>query len=144
MKARLDHVVLWVEDPNRTLEFFVKVVGFEGVRVDEFRAGKTMFPSVRISDDSIIDLMPRRFAPKMNEIAGTHAPITANAAGHLVNHVCIAMSKTDLESLRSRLNECGVDTSVVMQNWFGARGNAPIAFYFNDPDGNVFEARYYE
>jgi glyoxylase I family protein len=31
-----------------------------------------------------------------------------------------------------------------MTQSFGARGFAPEAFYFADPDGNVLEARYYE
>jgi hypothetical protein len=30
-----------------------------------------------------------------------------------------------------------------MQQSFGARGLAPEAFYFKDPDNNVIEARYY-
>ena len=47
-------------------------------------------------------------------------------------------------SLRKRLADNGVSVSKVMTNSFGARGLAPEAFYFLDPDKNVIEARYCE
>ena len=47
---RIDHVVLWVEDPLASVKFFIEVVGCEAVRVDEFRERKVGFPSVRIAD----------------------------------------------------------------------------------------------
>ena len=34
--------------------------------------------------------------------------------------------------------------SFAMKESFGARGQAPDAFYFHDPDQNIIEARYYE
>ena len=49
MQAKLDHVVLWVADPLRSLEFYENVVGLAPVRADEFREGKAPFPSVRVS-----------------------------------------------------------------------------------------------
>jgi hypothetical protein len=39
MQAKLDHVVLWVADPLRSLEFYEQVVGLAPVRADEFREG---------------------------------------------------------------------------------------------------------
>jgi glyoxylase I family protein len=65
-------------------------------------------------------------------------------AGNLVNHVCIAMSHGDAAALRKRLADNGVSVSKMMTNSFGARGLAPEAFYFRDPDDNVIEARFYE
>jgi glyoxylase I family protein len=139
MQAKLDHVVLWVSDPLRTLDFFVNVVGLTPVRADEFRAGKAPFPSVRVSSDSIIDLMAMVAAPVIDHMVGA-----SGTAGNLVNHVCIAMSRDDVEALRKRLADNGVTVSSVMMNSFGARGLAPEAFYFLDPDNNVIEARFYE
>jgi len=139
MQAKMDHVVLWVADPLRSLEFFERVVGLTPVRADEFRAGKAPFPSVRISSDSIIDLMAKVAAPLIDHMVGVQG-----TAGNLVNHVCIAMSRDDVEALRKRLTDNGVTVSSVMRNSFGARGLAPEAFYFLDPDNNVIEARYYE
>ena len=54
------------------------------------------------------------------------------------------MSRSDYEALRERLDAVGVDTSAVLTNSYGAVGHAPEAFYFNDPDENVLEARFYQ
>lgn len=66
------------------------------------------------------------------------------SAGHPVHHVCLAMTKDELDVLRERVAAEGVKTRDAKGDIFGARGNAPGSFYFVDPDGNVLEARYYE
>ena len=136
--SRVDHVVLWVGDPLRAVEFYERVVGLHGVRVEEFRAGAAPFPSVRICADTILDLMSRAAAPIVDGMSG--AP---GSAGHPVSHLCLAMSEAEFEALRRRLEEHAVVASTMMEQSFGARGLAPRAFYFRDPDGNVLEARYY-
>jgi catechol 2,3-dioxygenase-like lactoylglutathione lyase family enzyme len=143
MTLRLDHVVIWVADPLRSLEFFVDVVGLTGERVAEFRDGKVPFPSVRVSEDTLVDLMPQAMATALNGMGKSLSPLVAGSAGQRVHHVCLAMSRADYEALRARLAERGAST-FKMERSFGARGVAPEAFYFHDPDGNVFEARYYE
>ncbi|MBS2963644.1 VOC family protein [Actinocrinis puniceicyclus] len=135
----LDHVVIWVDDPLKSVEFYVNVVGLRPVRAEEYRAGAAPFPSVRVTDRSIIDLTPRQDAPAVNAMTKT-----TSTAGFPVNHVCIAMSKQEYEELSARLEAHGVDTSSRRVVTYGARGNAPHAFYFRDPDDNVIEARYYD
>lgn len=136
---RLDHVVLWTKNPRASMDFYCRVVGLEPVRFDEFEAGDAPFPSVRVCDDSIIDLMP------LDNVAGTESLTRIpGSAGHPVNHVCIALSKPEYEALDRRLQAEGVDTGARLNNSYGARGWAPQGFYFADPDGNVVEARYYE
>ncbi|HEV2372847.1 MAG TPA: VOC family protein, partial [Streptosporangiaceae bacterium] len=77
MKAHLDHVVIWVKDANASIDFYETVVGLPSVRASEFHAGEAPFPSVRVSDDSIIDLMP------LTSIAGTERLTkTPDSAGH--------------------------------------------------------------
>jgi catechol 2,3-dioxygenase-like lactoylglutathione lyase family enzyme len=138
----LDHVVLWVEDPLRSVDFYERIVGLRGVRVDEFREGKAPFPSVRISEHAVLDLMSTKMAPVLNGIAkGTPA---AESAGHPVHHVCVAMTEAEYTALKARLDAAGVSTAFTMENSFGAQGHAPRAFYFADPDGNVLEARHYQ
>ena len=44
----LDHIVLNVGDIESSLRFYTDVLGLKGERVEEFRAGKVGFPSVRI------------------------------------------------------------------------------------------------
>jgi glyoxylase I family protein len=135
---RLDHVVLWTKDVRAAMDFYTRVVGLAPVRFEEYDAGQAPFPSVRISEDSIIDLMASEgaaFTDSMTKVEGS--------AGHRVNHVCISMAKSEYDELDRRLQAEGVDTSSRLNKSFGAQGWAPQAYYFADPDGNVVEARYY-
>jgi catechol 2,3-dioxygenase-like lactoylglutathione lyase family enzyme len=137
--TRLDHVVLWTADTRAAVDFYTRVVGLSPLRLEEFEAGEAPFPSVRVSEDSIIDLIPADNAggtESMTKVAGS--------AGHPVNHLCIAMSKAEYDALDQRLQAEGVDTGARLNHSYGARGWAPQGYYFPDPDGNVIEARYYE
>lgn len=136
---RLDHIVLWTKDVRAAMDFYSRVVGLTPVRFDEFEGGTAPFPSVRVCEDSIIDLIPVQSAAateSMTRVAGS--------AGHPVNHVCLALSKSEYDALDRRLQAAGVDTGARLNLSFGARGWAPQGYYFADPDGNVIEARYYE
>jgi catechol 2,3-dioxygenase-like lactoylglutathione lyase family enzyme len=136
---RIDHIVFWVADPLRSVEFYERVLLAKGERVELFRAGEAPFPSVRISDDALIDLMPMKAAAMLNALPGA-----AGSAGNKVNHVCLAMTKEECAALRTRLEAEGIAIPITMKDSFGARGRAPEAFYFADPDGNVLEARWYQ
>jgi len=121
------------------MDFYTRVVGLTPERLGEYEAGEAPFPSVRVSEDSIIDLMPVEMAAGIGSAA-----LAAGSAGHPVNHVCLAMSKSEFDALDQRLQSEGVDTGARLNHSFGARGWAPHTYYFADPDGNVLEARYYE
>ncbi|KZS60314.1 VOC family protein [Mycobacterium pseudokansasii] len=136
---RLDHVVLWTRDVRAAMDFYTRVVGLMPVRFDEFEAGEAPFPSVRVCEDAIIDLIP------VENVTGTESMTrVAGSAGHPVNHVCIAVSKAEYDALDRRLQAAGIDTGARLNRSFGARGWAPQGYYFADPDGNVIEARYYD
>ena len=136
---RLDHVVLWVRDPEASADFFEKAVGMEPVRLSEFSAGAVPFPSVRLNEETILDLMPLTMAERMKMLPGS-----VESSGHPVNHVCVALPGDEFDALRARLEEHGAPVSDIARDSFGARGMARRSFYFRDPDGNVFEARHYE
>lgn len=120
------------------MDFYTKVIGLAPVRFAEFAAGEAPFPSVRVCADSIIDLLP------VADIEATEILTkVGGSAGHPVNHVCLALSKVEYDALDQRLRAAGVDTSARLNRSYGARGWAPHGFYFQDPDGNVLEARYY-
>jgi catechol 2,3-dioxygenase-like lactoylglutathione lyase family enzyme len=135
----LDHVTIWVEDPVRSLAFFETVVGLAPLRLDEFRAGTAPYPSVRIADTSIMDVIPLALAERVNKLPGA-----AGTAGHKTNHICLAMTGAELDALRERLEQNGTSPGHFTTEGFGARGAARRAFYFRDLDGNIFEARHYD
>ncbi|MGW5787703.1 VOC family protein [Streptomyces sp. NPDC003757] len=137
--TRLDHVVLWVSDPVAAAGFYEKNLGFEPLRVTEYAAGTVSFPSVRINDETILDLAPHSMAARMRMLPGAEA-----GAGHPVNHVCLSLPAHDFDALRTRLQEQSVPVSDLSYDSYGARGPARRSFYFGDPDGNIVEARHYE
>lgn len=137
--ARLDHVVLWVSDPVASARFYTEAVGLEPVRLTEFVEGKVPFPSVRVNEETVLDLAPHTFAERMRMLPGA-----AGSAGHPVNHICLSLPADAFDALRARLEQQGVPLSDIGHDSFGARGNAPRHFYFRDPDENVFEARHYD
>ncbi|KUM81948.1 VOC family protein [Streptomyces curacoi] len=137
--TRLDHVVLWVRDPAASAEFYEKTLDMEPLRLSEFTAGEAPFPSVRVNEETILDLMPLAMAERMKMLPGA-----ARSAGHPVNHVCLSLPEEDFHKLRTHLEERDVPVSDYSYDSFGARGKAKRSFYFRDPDGNVFEARHYD
>ncbi|MCP5365730.1 MAG: VOC family protein [Hyphomicrobiales bacterium] len=136
----IDHVVLWVEDQNRSLAFYADVLGLEPVRAQEFADGKTSFPSVRLNEQTIIDLMHRRQVSFVRTFTGGGD----ESGGTPVNHVCLALDALEHASLLARLAAHGVELKSGGENAFGARGHAARSDYFCDPDGNVLEVRYYK
>lgn len=137
--TRLDHVVLWVHDPAASAAFYEKAVGMAPLRIADYAAGAVSFPSVRLNDETIFDLMPFTMTERMTMLPGA-----VESSGHPVNHVCLALPGDDFQALRVRLEDQAVPVSDFSYDSFGARGTARRSFYFRDPDGNVFEARHYE
>jgi catechol 2,3-dioxygenase-like lactoylglutathione lyase family enzyme len=116
-----DHVVLNVADVERALAFYCGELGLAPARVDEWRRGEAPFPSARIDEGTIIDLVA---APRTGENA---------------NHICIVVAPTDLDALKASGRFDVVEGPAT--RW-GARGNA-TSLYVRDPDGNTVELRYY-
>ncbi|MFV8130563.1 VOC family protein [Streptomyces syringium] len=116
-----DHLVLNVSDVERSLAFYVGSLGLEPVRVDEWRAGKVSFPSVRVSPGTIIDLFKR---PRGESN---------------VDHICLVVEPLDWQEVI----DSGVFTVVDGPGpRFGARGDGE-SLYVLDPDGNTVELRWY-
>lgn len=134
----IDHVVLWVDSPKKSLDFFVNVLGLRPVRLQEFEEGTAPFPSVRLSDTTILDLMDRNMVPLVQEFTG------GDAGGAPINHICLSMNAADYSALAARLLEQGVELTPGGKQSFGAQGLAERSEYFSDPDGNVIEIRHYD
>jgi 8-oxo-dGTP pyrophosphatase MutT (NUDIX family) len=116
-----DHLVLLVADVERSLAWYCGLLGLAEVRVAEWRQGLVPFPSVRVDDGTIIDL-----------VAGP-------TAGANVDHICLVVAPTDLDALAAG------NTFEVVEGpgtRFGARGQGR-SLYVKDPDGNTVELRHY-
>jgi len=128
LKVRgFDHLVLVVADVERSLRWYQEQLGLEGVRVEEWRAGRAPFPSVRIDEDAIIDLVSFGRADGLD-------PHHRN-----VDHFCLVVDQTDFEALRDSGRFEVVDGPGVR---YGARGDG-TSIYVKDPDGNTVELRFY-
>lgn len=135
----VDHVVLWVDSAKKSLEFYVGVVGLQPVRQREFEQGTAPFPSVRVSETAILDIMEKRAAASVRDFTGG-----GSGAGQAINHICLAMGAEDYAALIARLEAGGVALSSGGERAFGAQGRAVKSTYFCDPDDNVIEIRYYD
>lgn len=129
----LDHIVLNVSDIERSLTFYREVLGLKGERVDDFRAGKVGFPSVRINEATIIDLFPAKTT--------TDHSANAKVDGNL-NHFCLVVGTDDFGGIVDYLQKNQVVIREGPVSRWGARGRA-TSVYFLDPDGNEIEIRCY-
>ena len=101
----IDHVVLWVESPKRALEFYVGVLGLAPVRARDFKEERASFPSVRLNETTIFDLMDRSKVSGVRKFTGGGG----DSGGAPLNHVCLSMDASDYASLTARLVEHGVE-----------------------------------
>ncbi len=124
----MDHIVLNTPNVERSLGFYIDVLGLQGERVEEFRRGEVGFPSVRISADTLIDLSPSNDPP-------------AVGAKNL-NHFCLVAEAVDFDALVLDLKEQGVTVVQEPISRWGAHGRA-MSIYVLDPDGNQLEIRSY-
>jgi catechol 2,3-dioxygenase-like lactoylglutathione lyase family enzyme len=127
----LDHLVLVVADVERSLAFYCSTLGLAPVRVEQWRAGTVPFPSVRITDTIIVDLVARRGAPE----AG---PNRVHSDPNL-DHFCVVVEPIDFAQLVASGHVDVVDGPGMRH---GAQGDG-WSLYVRDPDGNVVELRQY-
>ena len=116
-----DHVVLNVADAERSIAFYCNELGLKPERVEQWRNKEVLFPSVRIDDHTLIDLLE---TPRTGENA---------------NHICLVVDATDFDAIKASGRFEVVDGPDI--RW-GAQGDA-TSLYVRDPDGNVVELRYY-
>jgi catechol 2,3-dioxygenase-like lactoylglutathione lyase family enzyme len=117
----LDHAVIVTADVERSLAWYCEVLGLVGERVDEWRRGEVLFPSVRVNADTIIDLLP------------------GERTGVNVDHLCLVVEPIDLVALAAS-DRFDVVSGPAPR--FGARGTG-TSVYVYDPDGNTVELRHY-
>jgi catechol 2,3-dioxygenase-like lactoylglutathione lyase family enzyme len=116
-----DHLVLRCADVETTLRWYIDELGLAPVRIDEWRAGRAPFPSIRVNAETIIDLVP---GPQPD--------------GRL-DHICLVVEPTDLAAVAASGRFEVVDGPGPR---FGARGDG-TSLYIRDPDGTTVELRHY-
>lgn len=134
MQCAIDHIVLNVTDIEKMISFYSEVLQLRVERLEEFRAEKVPFPSVRLNDDTIIDLFPKEMWQKT---------ASAGPGRENLNHFCMALCKNDWDALGERLKENAVAIKEGPVPRWGAHGIG-TSIYFLDPEGTMIEARYYE
>jgi catechol 2,3-dioxygenase-like lactoylglutathione lyase family enzyme len=117
----LDHIVLNVDDVERSLAFYCEQLGLAPERVEEWRRGEVLFPSARVDAHTIIDLLA---TPRTGENA---------------DHLCLVVEPVDLDAIK---DSGGFDVVDGPATRFGARGDG-TSLYVKDPDGNTVELRHY-
>jgi catechol 2,3-dioxygenase-like lactoylglutathione lyase family enzyme len=117
----LDHVVFRVTEVERSLAWYCDELGLQPERVEEWRRGEVLFPSVRIDTTTVIDLFQ------------------ADRSGENVDHVCVVIEPEDLDALKASGR---FDVVTGPSRVWGAQGEG-WGLYVRDPDGNVVELRHY-
>lgn len=143
----IDHVVIRCHTQSGILLEdalkFYQLLGFEPDREDEYRqqqaddaAGEDrkgiVFPSARLSPDTLIDLFPSELEPLFCE----------TSVGQ-IDHMCLCYpSMSDHVAALERLNTAGVQLKKYGKP-YGARGQG-FSTYLVDPSGLYLELRNYE
>ena len=117
----LDHIVLACNDVERTLAWYRDVLGLAEVRVEQWRRGEVPFPSVRVDDRTIIDLL------------------AGEPTDGRLDHFCLLVERVDLDALAA---SGAVEVVEGPATRFGAQGDG-TSLYVRDPDGLVVELRHY-
>ena len=117
----LDHVVLLCRDVDASLQFYGDVLGLQTIDVERWRDGEAFFPSVRVDERTIIDLLQ------------------GEPDGRNTDHLCLVIEPTDLHELATRPELNVVEGPVVRG---GATGKG-WSIYVLDPDGYLIELKQY-
>ncbi|HEV2561315.1 MAG TPA: VOC family protein [Rhizomicrobium sp.] len=124
----IDHVVLRIADLEKSLAFYVGVLGCtidkrqENIGLIQVRAGA-----------SLIDLVP------LDGLLGKMGGAGPGKEGRNVDHFAIQIAPFDEPTIRAHLTAHNV-TITDSGRRYGAEGNGP-SIYVADPDGNIVELK---
>jgi glyoxylase I family protein len=124
----LDHVVLRVADPARSLSFYETVLGCrEERRIDE------------------IGLIQLRAGACLIDLVGIDTPLGRAGGEGLdpksrnLDHFALSLVDFDFKAIQTHLSNCGIECPEPSRR-YGADGFGP-SIYIEDPDGNVVELK---
>jgi hypothetical protein len=113
----IDHIVLRSPDVERSVACHQQHLEIEAERLVERRAGDMLYPALRLSDTTIIDMLA-------GERSGTN-----------VDHFAVVVEGADLDELAA---SGAFDVAAGPSDLWGARGQGR-GLYVRDSDGNVVE-----
>jgi catechol 2,3-dioxygenase-like lactoylglutathione lyase family enzyme len=119
--SALDHIVLDVADTHASVAWYRDRLGLVPERYEEWQRGEVLFTSLRVTADTIIDLL--------------ETPPT----GENMNHLCLVVEGLDLDKAAAS-GEWDVHGGP--SDVWGAHGMGR-SLYVKDPDGHVVELRTY-
>jgi catechol 2,3-dioxygenase-like lactoylglutathione lyase family enzyme len=130
--TRLLETALYVADPDRSYEFYERVLGLgPDVGTTADKDSPKRFRPLQIPGGQVLLLFPKGFATTKTVLpGGTIPPHDGN--GRL--HLAFAISASEVEAWRERLQSHGVSIEGEME-W--PRGGTSL--YFRDPDGHLVE-----
>ena len=128
----LDHMVLVVDDVERSVEWYREHLGLDAERLDQWRAGAVPFVSLRIDPSTVLDLVQRD--PAKHGISSAVQPFVN------VDHAAFVTDRAGFEAFCERHR--GV-IEMGPRSLFGARGMGD-GVYVRDPDGHRVEVRTYD
>ena len=118
--SKLDHIVLTVSNIEKTISFYVSVMG---MKKEVFGQGRV---ALKYGDQKInLHEFGNEFEPKANK------PTPGSA------DLCF-ITKTPLNEAMSHVTSCGVEIIEGPVERTGAKGSI-LSFYFRDPDNNLIE-----
>jgi len=126
---RIDHLVLRVQDTERSIVFYRDLLGVEVVKrrddlgLVHLRAGVSMIDLVAVDGP-----------------LGRKGGVAASETGRNLDHLCLRIEPFDEAAILAHLEAHGVPRGAKAQINFGAEGNGP-SIYFSDPDGNSVELK---
>lgn len=124
--AGIDHVNIRIpeEGVEDAVNFYVEVLGFEPMKLEEFRRDERTSFFFRISEDAVINIRPKE---------GFEGP-----SGRSFDHFCITLDE-EIEEVKEILKE--KDVEILREGTpLGAKGRGP-GVYIRDPFGYKIELK---
>lgn len=121
-----DHTNWRVRDLDKSLWFYIDVLGLEPFGLEEYRRGERSLVSLRVTEDFILHLIPDSdFEP-----------------GGGYDHLALRIEDATRDETTDYLEGKGVEIEERFDSITGARGEGP-ALYVRDPDSYRIELKFY-